>query len=354
MRLLVADGPVQIQAVVGSSNTADRWTRTVRLWRAGLDLSSWATVMDLLAVESADAPLVLADARIGFRPDAPIEPQQNEAELLGDLMHKTELMIGAVATRFVDDEWRPADVAAIDQIATIQFIGTSSPQLDRLLPYDAVWFEELLTTLHSMTAMNTIVKRAVLFLLARSASHLSFDYVRKLLALVLPAPSAGYEVELAAVVGCHPALLTAMPELRDYLYAADPARSTTVVAVLWRAEAHAAGNYRLDLEVLRLEIDRYVAQSMPFECDHYFTPEFVTYLRAQEPTHWLSHHDVPQIFGDLQGEYLERIAPEDALYVAETWPDRSADFVLKYLLSRGVAVQPLDDLVAVLRDLAGS
>lgn len=353
LRVLMDDHPVPIRDIVGP-DPVDRWSRMVRLWRAGLDLPSWVSLMDVLAVESADAPLDLADARIMLRPDAPIEPQLNEAELLGDLMQKAELMVGAFATRLVDDEWRPADVVAINQIATTQFIGAVVPQLDRLLPYGDLWFEELLTTLRSMTAINSNVQRAVLFLLARAAPHLSFDYVRQLLAVLLPTSSAGYEVELASVVGCHPALLTAMPELRDYLYAADPARSTTVVAVLWRAEGHATGNYRSELEVLRLEIDRYVAQSMPFECDHYFTPEFVRYLRAQEPTHWLSHHDVPQIFGDLQGEYLGRIAPEDALYVAETWPESSDDFVLKYLLSRAVLVQPGDDLVAALRRLTGN
>jgi hypothetical protein len=308
----------------------------------------------VLAIEATDDLIVLSAARLTSQIDATLDPALNEAELLGDLRHKAELVIGSVDTRSGDDLWRQTDVAALHQIAMINFLGAVIPQFDRLLPIDDMWFGELLATVSSVPAINANVKRAILYLLSRIAPSLPFEYVRDLLTVVLPAPSAGYEVELAAVAGCHPALLTAMPKLRDYLYAADPARSTTVVAVLWRAEAQASRDDRSELEVLRLEIDRYVAQSMPITCDHYFTPEFLTYLRVEEPTHWLSQHDVPRMFGDLQGDYLERIAPEDALYVAETWPDSSAGFVHKYLLSRAVVVQPGADLVAALRDLAGN
>ena len=309
--------------------------------------------MGMLTIEPAKAPIDLEEARLTL-PGATLDPFLNEAGLLGDLEHRTRLMIGAVATPLEDDVWRRADVAAMEDIAAVAFIGTVVPQFDRLLPYDRSWFERILRTLSGSSEINPNVKQSILCLLTRTAPHLSFDYVRRLLAVVLPPPSAGYEVELAAVVGSHPGLLTAMPELRDYLYAADPARSTTVVAVLWRAEAHATGSDRSELEVLRLEIDRYVAQSMPITCDHYFAPEFVTYLRVSGPDHWAVQPDVPQMFCDLPGDYLDRIAPEDALYVADTWPDSSADFVLKYLLSRAVVVEPGGEPVAVLRDLAGS
>ena len=60
------------------------------------------------------------------------------------------------------------------------------------------------------------------------------------------------------------------------------------------------------------------------------------------------------MFDDLEGPILASVAPEDALYVAETWPEGNASFVLKYLLSCAVAVQPGDDLVAALRELAGN
>ncbi|TCC19886.1 NACHT domain-containing protein [Kribbella sindirgiensis] len=351
LRVLLADEPVPIETVVGPDHV-DRWTRMVRLWRAGLDLSSWTTVMGVIAVEAVDDLINLSVAHLTPRLDTGLDPALNEAELLGDLRHKAELMIGSVDSRSGDDLWRHTDVAAMQQVAIIDFLGTAIPQFDRLLPLDDVWFDELLATVSSAPAVNSNVRRAILILLSRTAPRLPFDYVQELLTAVLPAPSPGWEVELAAVVGCHPGLLTALPELRDYLYAADPARSTTVVAVLWRAEAHATGNDRSELEVLRLEIDRYVAQSMPITCDHYFAADFITYLRAQEPTHWLSQHDVPQMFRDLQGEYLERIAPEDVLYVAETWPDSSGDFVQKYLLSRAVLVQPGEDLTGALRELS--
>jgi hypothetical protein len=353
LRVLLIEDWVPIEAVVGCPDSADRWIRMVRLWRAGLDPSSWATVMDILAISPDDSGLDLGTARLRTRGQATLDPSLDEAELLGDLRHKAELMIGSVATRAGDDVWRQGDVAAMDQIATIQLIGTVVPQFDRLLPYDDVWLDGLLSTLSSMPAINSDVKRAALFLLSRTAPNLPFDYVRNLLAAVWPAPSAGYEVELAAVVGCHPALLTAMPELRDYLYAADPARSTTVVAVLWRAEAHATGNDRSELEVLRLEIDRYVAQSMPVTFDHYFAPDFVTYLRAQEPTHWLAQRDVPDMFDQLQAEYLRHVAPEDALFIADGWPGRSTDFVSNYVRSRAIVVRPGEDLTAALRRHVG-
>ncbi|NIK59347.1 NACHT domain-containing protein [Kribbella shirazensis] len=340
---------VPIRSVVGT-DTAERWTRMVRLWRAGLDQASWTTVMEMLTIEPTEAPIDLAEARLVL-PGSSLDPFLNEAELLGDLKHKTRLRIGSVATPLEDDAWSPADVAAMEQIATIGFVGTAIPQFERLLPYDHQWFDGLLGTLTRRTAVNSNVKQSILCLLPRTAPYLPFDYVHKLLSAVLPAPSAGFEVELAAVVGCHPGLLTTMPELRDYLYVSDPARSTTVVAVLWHAEARATGDDRVALEVLRLEIDRYVAQSLPFTWDHYFAPEFLTYLRVEQPDLWTGQPDVPQMFEGLTDPYLERIAPEDALYVAETWPDSSAEFVENYLLSRAVPVQAGDDLTAALRKL---
>lgn len=356
LRVLLADDPVPIEAVVGP-DTADVWTRLVRLWHAGLDDASWTTIIESLTIDLAgptDTPVALADAQVTRRIGASIDPVVGEAELLGNLMHQAELMIGSVATRAGHDPWRPLDVSAMDQIATIHLIGTGVPQLSRLLPYDYAWFEDLLAMLRPATAINGNVKRSILYLLSRTAPSLPFDYVRDLLTVVLPPPSAGYEVELAAVVGCHPALLTAIPALREELRPANPERGPTVVALLWRAEGHATGTERDRLRELRLEIDRFVAHSMPLTCDHYFSPDFVTYLRAQEPTHWLSHHAVPQMFESLDEGYLRSIAPEDALFIAEGWSDFATNFVLRYLSSRAVSV-PLDgDATAALRELVES
>jgi hypothetical protein len=51
---------------------------------------------------------------------------------------------------------------------------------------------------------------------------------------------------------------------------------------------------------------------------------------------------------------LRSIAPEDALYVMETWVEGSIDFVMSYLRSRAVPLGPDADLTAALRDLASS
>lgn len=350
LRAVRADS-VPIRSVVGT-DVEERWTRMVRLWRAGLDVASWTTVMELLTVEPTDGPIDLEDARLGL-PTNHLDPRLNEAELLGDLKLKARLAVGFVATALEQDHWSPTDVDAMDQIATIGFFGTVVPQFDRLLPYAETQFDRLLRTLSHSGEVTLNVKNSVLCLLSRNAPNLPFDYVRELLAIVLPVPSPGYEVDLASIVGCHPALLTALPELRDDLYAADPARSTTVVALLWRAEALAAGDERRALEALRLEIDRYVVQSMPFTFDPYsFAPEFLTYLRTEQPELWIGQPDVPQIFEALPSEYLKRIPPEDALYVAETWPDGSTEFLENYLPSRAVPVDPGADLTAELRKLS--
>ncbi|TCC24893.1 NACHT domain-containing protein [Kribbella speibonae] len=355
LRLVAADDVVPVPAVVGGTDTADRWTRTVRLWRAGLDRSSWITLMNTVTLEPTDGPVILAEAELSAGITTTFDPVLKEAELLGDVMHQAVLTVGSRATHASDlDWWLPTDVVALGEIANIYFYGIGVPQFDRLLPYDGVAFDELLDKVSSATAITSSVKRAILLLLTRTAPRLSFEYVRESLAVILPRLEAGHEIEIAAVVGSHPALLATMPELRDYLYAAEPARSTTVVAVLWRAETSATAEDRDRLSVLRLEIDRYAAQSMPITCSDDFAPEFITYLRVAGPDHWNLQPDVPQMFDALPGDYLDRIAPEDALYVAETWPDSSAEFVLKYLLSRAVFVQPDGDRIAALRGLAGS
>ncbi len=220
------------------------------------------------------------------------------------------------------------------------------PQLVRAHPENALQEQRI----------NPNVKQSILCLLARTAPHLSFDYVRRSCSpLVLPPPSAGYEVELAAVVGSHPWLLTAMPELRDYLYAADPARSTTVVAVLWRAEAHATGSDRTNWRycgsrstamsrsrcrsarpLLRPRVRHVPAGQRAGPLGHVQPRRSADILRPARATTWT----------------VSRRRMRSTLRT--TWPDSSADFVPKYLLSRAVVVRARRDPVAVLRDLAGS
>ncbi|MGW7683011.1 hypothetical protein ACWGID_19915 [Kribbella sp. NPDC054772] len=165
----------------------------------------------VLAFEATDPPVALATARLTYRLDRTIDPLLKEAELLGDYQLKAELMVGSAATRVRNDAWRPSDFAAMDQIATIHFIGTGVRRFDRLLPYDASWFGALLTILSQASVINSNVKRAIIFLLSQSAASLPFDHVKGLLAHVLPALPDSYEVELASVAACHPALLRETP-----------------------------------------------------------------------------------------------------------------------------------------------
>ncbi|MFF0342915.1 NACHT domain-containing protein [Kribbella sp. NPDC004875] len=349
LRVSLDSHPTPLELVVGPGNIAG-WIRMVRLWHAGLDEATWITVVRVLAFEATDPPVALARARLTYTLDLTIDPPLKEAELLGDYQLKAELVVGSAATRVPNEAWRPSDFAAMDQIATIHFLGTGVPQFDSLLPYDASWFGALLTLLTQASVINFNVKRAIIFLLSRSAVSLPFDHVKGLLAHVLPALPDGYEVELASVAACHPALLHETPGLREYLLEAGLDRVTTVVALLWRAEGRAAEPERRELSDLRWEIDLSAVRSMPFECGHvYFAPEFLTYLRVEQPPHWIDRDGVPQIFESLEGMYLARIAPEDALYVAETWPDDATDFAVGYLSSRGIPVQEGADAVEVLR-----
>ncbi|MET9273033.1 hypothetical protein [Kribbella sp. NPDC003557] len=351
LRVLLDNDPVPVEELVGADGL-DRWRQVVRLWRAGIDESAWETVMQFLGVSPDDSPSLQLSVRI----ESQFDIRLNEAELLGDLTHKAELLVGAFGTHAVDEPWGPGDLEAIRQIALIHFASSGAPHFGRPLAYDYTWYLDLLQTLSGRSRINGNVKRGIVMLLSRGARDLSTDYIRELLTHAFPPPeSIGYEVELAAIVAAHPALLDDMPDLREYIRVVTRSRAPTVVAMFWYAEQRATGDARDQLQQIRIEIDRRLARPELVHCeDGYFAPEFVTYLRLERPQHWTPELPVPRLFGGLKDSTLRSIAPEDALYVVETWVEGSIDFVMSYLRSRAVPLGPDADLMAALRDLASS
>jgi len=357
LRVLIDDNSVPVQELVGP-DAAERWRPLVHLWHAGIDPAGWFSVMTALGVETLAEPSPWWELRLCSRIDSTTDVMINEAELLGDLTLKARLMVGALAAQVVDDPWDPwreQDLAAIEQIAIIHFASSGTPGFDHPLPYDLTWYRRLLMVLSAGPAVNSKVKRAILVLLSRAAGQLSAEDVTGLLTHAFPTPeAAGYEVELAATVICHPSVLDAIPGLRDHICAVPAEVAPAVVAMLWYAEKDAAGAVGEQLRDMRLEVDRRLAQT-PVACAHtYFAPQFVTYLRVEQPSHWSAQRGALSVFHGLEGEILASIAPEDMLHLVETWADHSDVLLKLYLESRAVALEPGDILVEVLRKVTRS
>ncbi|WP_427892940.1 NACHT domain-containing protein [Kribbella sp. GL6] len=345
--------PVPVKSLVGPL-AHERWRPLVHLWRAGMDVAAWFTVMETLGVDGFDEPRPWWEQCLCLRRSGTSDPAVNEAELLGDRGLQVALMIGGVGTHAVTEPWREADLLAMTRIAIIHFGSAGTPHFARMLPYDNGWYAQLLEALSGQRTINGNVKRAIVMLLSRAAPHLPRREIAALLAHAFPPPTTtGYEVELAAITVCHPALLDEVPGLREHLYAVDPEIAPTVVALFWRAEQNASGGEREALQRIRLDLDRQLADGELVACAHtYFTPEFLTYLRVERPAHWTSQHAVPRILDELDDPALESIAPEDALYVATTWRQNDGGFLESYLGSRGVRTEGGDDQLAALREYA--
>ncbi|TDO52147.1 hypothetical protein EV651_118169 [Kribbella sp. VKM Ac-2571] len=354
LRILLDAEPVPVHDLVGS-DAADRWRPLVHLWRAGLDNAAWFSVMSTLGVEASEEPPPWWNLRLCLRLDSTHDVLVNEAELLGDQTHKARLVVGALATQVVDDPWDPwreADLAAIQQVAVIHFAASGTPHFGRPLPYDHAWYQNLLTILSGRTDVNSNVKRAISILLSRAAGDLPVEEVTELLTHAFPPPeNTGYQVEFAATAVCHPSVLNAIPGLEDHIRAVPSPIAPTVVAMLWYAEQRASGAVQEQLREMRLDIDRELAQT-PASCAHtYFAPEFVTYLRLEQPPHWTPRQPVLRIFDNLEGSILASIAPEDMLFLVETWPEDVDDFIGLYLEGRAVPLKQGDDPLEVLRAL---
>jgi hypothetical protein len=351
LRVLLDDEPVPMGDLLDLDGH-DRWSPMVRLWHAGMDTLAWYTVMQALAVEASEERRHWWELRVCLRLELSSNPMLNEAELLGDLEAQAVLMVGEHVAGVSRDPWAPADLNAIAEIAKIHFDSTGTPHFGRPLPYDFNWYASLLAMVSARSGISGSVKRSILILLSRAAVDLPIDLVSALLAYAFPPPDgAGYEVELAAIAACHPAIFDRLPGLREHIGAAPALYAPTVVALLWYAERQASGAGRDQLVQVRLDLDRRLAEERPATLDDsYFAPEFVTYLRTVRPSHWTPEVPLPWIFEELDDPMLATIAPEDALYVAETWADHHGDFALRYLASRDVPLKdgqdPLDGLRA--------
>lgn len=352
LRILLDPEPVRVEVLLGRDST-EQWIRTVRLWRAGIDTPAWNSIMQFLMAAPSDDPPAASEIRImnAFEVDG---AAQNEAELVGDRILRAELLIGARLVGPTGGQWRRADLEAMKQISTILFASTGTPYLGRLLPFDFGWYQAVYKVLADQPTVNKSVRSAIVMLLSRSASLLPVDYIRDMLRIVLPHP-VGREFELATVAASHPVLLDESTGLVDHIRAAEREVLPAIVALLWRAEQQHEGDDRNRLHAFRSALDLTAAGLLPYPCNHeYFAPEFVTYLRLEQPEHWIEQPQVPALFDELENNILASIAASDVLFVATTWPEEAEHFVVNYLRSRGVTVAPDDGLLDLLRGLSDS
>ncbi|MDX3006212.1 hypothetical protein PWY87_31335 [Kribbella solani] len=354
LRVSLDTEPVPVLRLV-DPEAADPWRSLVRLWRAGLDTAAWATIIGLLDVRYPAEQPPWWELQLQLRTEPAQTLAFGEAELLGERQREAMLRVGYLAAGIGTGRWRAADVGAIEQIAAIDILSSARPQSDQVLPYDYEWYNNLRTTLADQPTINHNVKRTLLVLLANRASRVPADVVAELLAHTLRSPSAGAsrEIELAGIATSHPSLLDDVPGLREHIVAVDANVAPAVVAALWLAEGRADGPDRDQLRQLRLDVDaRFASRPLTSCLSSHFPPDFVTYLRVEQPPHWTRQRPVPQIFAGLNKPVLAVIAPLDALYVAEIWREYAGEFVHGYLRARDVHWGAGTDLYQLLRQLA--
>ncbi|GAA1584539.1 hypothetical protein GCM10009804_46050 [Kribbella hippodromi] len=357
LRVSLDKHPVPVLKLVDPDSAGDPWRSLVRLWRAGLDTTAWATLIGVLDVGYPVEQPPWWELRLQLRTERAQNLAVGEAELLGDRQREAVLRVGYLAAGIGNGKWRAADVGAIEQIAAIDILSSARPQSDRVLPYDYEWYNNLRITLADQPAINHNVKRTLLALLANRASRIPAGLVAELLAHTLRPPTAGTnrETELAAIATSHPNLLVDVPGLREHIVAVGSHIAPAVVAALWLAEGRADGAEREQLRQLRVETDaRYARRPLTGCQSSHFTPDFVTYLRVEQPPHWTRQRPVPNIFAGLNKAALATIAPVDALYVAETWREYAGEFVHEYLRARNVHWGAGTDLYQLLGKLARS
>ncbi|WUJ69977.1 hypothetical protein OG809_33380 [Kribbella soli] len=326
LRIVLDQNPVPIADLIGTLDPR-AWQRFVRLWRAGLDHQSWLSIVDTLGM--ADSEVLMLTRRDFNWSNA----DALEAELLGDRETMAQLLTGQVATGGLE-RWSHADLLAIQQLSSINFTVTGTPHLGRLLPFDLAIYERLLD---AGGPLNSSVRRALLILLSRTTGDLPVAQVKRLLALALPPPAGlSYGPELAAVVAAKPSMLEEVPALHRPISGVEAANASVVIALLWRAEQHTNGASREQLHDLRMQVENRVVDQLPFHFNSgYFAPEFVTYLRTEQPDHWTEQaFHVAGMFDALDDQTLASIEPEDALYVGETWPSVADSFLRSYIRAR--------------------
>ncbi|MER7247058.1 hypothetical protein [Kribbella sp. NPDC000426] len=327
LRVVLDDKPVPITALTGDS--LERWQRCVRLWRAGLDHQAWFSVIETLGTADAE------DLALERRTTSWSNPDVQEAELVGERETMAQLIAGHLATDG-GQQWSVTDLTAIGQLSEIHFTATGTPGLQGMLPWDEDLYEDVVV---SEEPLNSSLRRALLIQLSRTAGDLPDPLVKKLLARALPPPADQHlrlSAELAAVVAAKPALLDEIPALGGFIMAVEANNSAAVIAILWRAEQQADEATAARLRDFRKHLELRVVRKLPFRLNAgYFTPEFVTYLRTEQPGHWTVEADVAGMFEDLPDYALAAIEFEDAMYVARTWPTVGARFLRSYIEACG-------------------
>ena len=201
LRVVLDENPVPIFHLIGTLDP-ERWDRFVRLWRAGLDDQTWHSVVNTLGTASDEVLMLIR------RESTWGDGSVHEAEILGDRETMAKLLTGQMATSG-PERWSPADLSAIEQVATIHYSATGTPNLRGLLPFDVHEYDQIVST---DEPLNGSVRRAILILLARTASGVPSTHLKKLLAAAIPPPADhSYGVELAAVLAVQPWLLDEFP-----------------------------------------------------------------------------------------------------------------------------------------------
>jgi NACHT conflict system protein/AAA domain-containing protein len=346
LRVLLDKNPVSIEALVGNPYT-DQWERLVRLWRAGLDRAGWVSVIERLGSIDEGESYFPADHKLVPR-ITPRSSAVGEAELIAD--HTTMAIHVAADHAGIDpgDYWTDGHLAILSEISQILYTNTGTPHFRSMLPFDLEWYSTLLE-LTGRYALNDNLKRVLLVLLSRAAGQLPYEYVEKLLVRTLPAPDDNHTVEIGAIVAAHPRLLRAYPAIANILLDNPVYDDLALIAILWRALPHSDSSDRPALDGILSKISTSAAAQSADFAPGYFAPEFFTYLRNEQPQHWLVMPTTLSRFALIPNHLLARVEPEDALWAAETWDTGYATFATNYLLGRKVEVDLTEDPLLQLR-----
>lgn len=346
-RVLLDQDPVSKDDLVGTIH-GDRWERLVRLWRAGLDRTAWAGVVERLGAIDEESYFP-GDHRI-VRRTTPRSSAVGEAELVGD--RATMAMLISADFAFIEPHefWTDDQLVILSELSQILHTNTGMPHSESVLPFDFGWFSNLLIYC-TRYELNDNLRCALLVMLSRTAPHLPYEYVKELLVQVLPAPDDNYTVEIGAVVAAKPQLLRDYPAIRDILLSCRVGDTLALIVILWHARSRTDhADYLLIAELLAT-LDRSVARATDGFVTGYFTPEFFTYLRQERPQYWLDSQLTLTRFSIIPDHFLAQIQPADALWAAETWPIGSGAFATDYLSGRSVEVEPDEDPLPLLRRL---
>jgi hypothetical protein len=346
LRILLADDEVSPKTLAPEGTDPMLWWRSlVNLWQSGLDTEGWRDILGAFTLTYGQEPV--------FVPNRGVADAASRARLLYE--HEEELGILAGGNLFL---WSDIDIQSeAEQGLYLDFVDVNLPEfgtfpLARLLPEAEERFERITDAIdHGM--LEGLAGDALWRTLSRAAPRLPFETVDRLVSLLAGRGSKhgkqlrGLGCELAAVVAAHPALLltnddvAAVAREPDYIDISD---STLAVVLLWRAEQASSEPELSALRALRLTFDEPIASSSMSASDAWIVPEYLTYLRMNQPAYW-NINDAALRSASALTSVLRRTAPQDALYLVMALQGHSKavvlEFVQKYLTAQG---QPIDGL----------